>query len=63
MAAHFGKREIRVVSLRSVFQGLYLGLFYTWTGSLLVPMIAHGVFDVGGMIYFRSFMRNTQRAA
>ena len=63
MAAHFGNREIRVISLWSVFQGLYLGLFYTWTGNLLVPMIAHGPFDIGGMIYFRSFMRNTRRAA
>lgn len=62
MAAHFGKREILVISSWSVFQGLYLGLFYAWTGNLLVPMIAHGLFDIGGMIYFRSFMADVPSA-
>jgi membrane protease YdiL (CAAX protease family) len=56
MLAHFGKREIRVISFWSFFQGLYLGLFLVWSDSLLVPMIAHGLFDIGGMIYFRGFM-------
>jgi CAAX protease family protein len=63
MLAHFGKKDIRVVSLWSVFQGLYLGLFFFWSKNLLVPMIAHGLFDLGGMIYFRTFMTRLEKAA
>lgn len=63
MLGHFGKKDIRVVSLWSVFQALYLGLFFTWSKNLLVPMIAHGLFDIGGMIYFRSFMARIEKAA
>lgn len=56
MAAHFGKKDIRIVSYWSIFQGLYLGMFFWWSKNLLVPMLAHGLFDIGGMIYFRGFM-------
>lgn len=56
MVAHFGKKDIRIISVWSVFQGLYLGLFFAWSKNLLVPMMAHGLFDIGGMIYFRGFM-------
>jgi membrane protease YdiL (CAAX protease family) len=63
MLAHFGKKDIRVVSLWSVFQALYLGLFFIWSKNLLVPMIAHGLFDLGGMIYFRNFMARIEKAA
>jgi len=63
MLAHFGKKDIRVVSLWSIFQGLYLGLFFAWSKNLAVPMIAHGLFDLGGMIYFRSFMARPEKAA
>ncbi|HVO81953.1 MAG TPA: type II CAAX endopeptidase family protein [Terriglobales bacterium] len=63
MVAHFGKKDIRIISVWSVFQGLYLGLFFAWSRSLLVPMIAHGLFDIGGMIYFRGFMTHRARAA
>jgi len=62
MFAHFGKKEIRVVSLWSIFQALYLGLFFAWSKNLIVPMVAHGLFDLGGMIYFRSFMTRIERA-
>jgi membrane protease YdiL (CAAX protease family) len=61
MLAHFGKKEIRIVSLWSIFQGLYLGLFFAWSKNLLVPMIAHGLFDMGGMIYFRAFMAHREK--
>ena len=63
MLAHFGGKEIRVVSLWSIFQGLYLGLFFAWSKNLLVPMIAHGLFDIGGMIYFHQFMARLREAA
>jgi len=63
MLAHFGKKEIRIISLWSVFQALYLGLFFIWSKNLLVPMIAHGLFDLGGMIYFRNFMARSETTA
>ncbi|MGE0405710.1 MAG: lysostaphin resistance A-like protein [Candidatus Korobacteraceae bacterium] len=55
MIAHIGKQDIRIISYWSIFQGLYLGLFYLYSGNLLVPMLAHGLFDIGGMLYFRRF--------
>lgn len=60
MLAHFGKKDIRVVSYWSIFQGLYLGLFFAYSKNLIVPMIAHGLFDMGGMVYFRGFMLRLQ---
>ena len=63
MVAHFGKKDIRVVSLWSIFQALYIGLFFFWSKNLLVPMIAHGLFDLGGMVYFRAFMARLEKAA
>ena len=63
MLAHVGKTEIRVISFWSIFQGLYLGLFFAWSRNLLVPMIAHALFDAGGMIYFRRFMARQEYLA
>lgn len=63
MAAHIGKKDIRIVSYWSFFQGLYLGVFYVFSAKLLVPMIAHGLFDIGGMIYFRDFMKRSEKPA
>ena len=60
MVAHFGRKDIRVVSYWSIFQGLYLGLFFAYSKNLIVPMIAHGLFDMGGMVYFRDFMLRQQ---
>jgi membrane protease YdiL (CAAX protease family) len=60
MVAHFGRKDIRVVSYWSIFQGLYLGLFFAYSKNLMVPMIAHELFDMGGMVYFRSFMLRLQ---
>jgi len=63
MLGHVGKKEMRVISLWSIFQGLYLGLFFAWSRNLLVPMIAHALFDAGGMIYFRRFMARQEHLA
>ena len=51
------------MSYWSLFQGLYLGLFFAWSGNLAVPMIAHGLFDIGGMVYFRRIMGQPEFAA
>ena len=61
MLAHVGKKDIRVVSYWSIFQGFYLGLFFAYSKNLLVPMVAHGLFDMGGMVYFRLFMARLQQ--
>jgi membrane protease YdiL (CAAX protease family) len=37
MLAHFGKKEIRIISLWSVFQALYLGLFFIWSKICSCP--------------------------
>ncbi len=63
MAAHFGRRDIRPVSYWSLAQGLWLGLFFAWTENLAVPMLAHGLFDIGGMIYFRALLSRPAAAA
>ncbi len=55
--AHFGKKDIRVVSYWSFAHGLLFGLSYRLTGNLLVPMMAHGLFDLGGVIYFQRMMK------
>jgi membrane protease YdiL (CAAX protease family) len=62
MACHLGAKDIRVISYWSLAQGLWLGIFFSATGNLLVPMLAHGLFDVGGMIYFRWFLARPQPA-
>lgn len=56
--AHFGKKDIRVVSHWSYVHGLLFGLSYKLTDNLVVPVIAHGLFDIGGVIYFRRIMRD-----
>jgi membrane protease YdiL (CAAX protease family) len=55
--AHFGKKDIRVVSYWSFIHGLLFGLSYEVTGNLFVPIIAHGLFDFGGVVYFQGLMR------
>jgi membrane protease YdiL (CAAX protease family) len=33
--------------------GAYLGGLYEWTGGLLAPMVAHGVYDFGVLLYLQ----------
>ena len=35
----------------ATFIGLYLGLLWSFTGNLLVPMVTHGVYDFAALIY------------
>jgi membrane protease YdiL (CAAX protease family) len=56
--AHVGKKDIRVVSYWSYIHGLLFGLTYHYTGNLAVPVIAHGLFDLGGVIYFQRRLGN-----
>ena len=52
---HFGGKDIRVVSYWSYAHGLLFGLTYELTGNFLVPVITHGLFDLGGVLYFQLF--------
>ena len=52
MLGHFGRKDIRLVSYFSLLQGVALGLIYSWSGSLLSPMLAHGLYDASAMAYF-----------
>jgi membrane protease YdiL (CAAX protease family) len=56
MIAHIGGRDIRIIGFWSLAQGLLLGVFYQATGNLLVPMVAHALFDMGAMVHFRRIM-------
>jgi membrane protease YdiL (CAAX protease family) len=55
--AHYGKRDIRVISHWSFVHGLLFGLSFRFTGNLLVPLLTHDLFDFGGVIYFRQVMK------
>ncbi|MFP6582860.1 MAG: type II CAAX endopeptidase family protein [Candidatus Hydrogenedentota bacterium] len=37
--------------------GLYLGILYVWTDSLLVPILSHAVYDFVALVYGTRFMR------
>jgi membrane protease YdiL (CAAX protease family) len=56
--AHLGKKDIRIVSYWSYIHGLLFGLAYRFTENLAVPVIAHGLFDLGGVIYFQQRLRS-----
>jgi hypothetical protein len=55
-----GKKTYGWLAAGQYFQGLYLGLFFAYLKNLIAPMIAHGLFDMGGMVYFRGFMLRLQ---
>jgi membrane protease YdiL (CAAX protease family) len=37
----------------AALMGAYLGGLYAWTGGLLAPMVAHGVYDFGVLLYLQ----------
>jgi membrane protease YdiL (CAAX protease family) len=43
--------------------GIYLGALYAATGNLLVPIIAHGLYDFGAILYFQRKYRQESSAA
>jgi membrane protease YdiL (CAAX protease family) len=50
---HVGGKDIRVVSYWSYVHGLLFGLSYSLTENFVVPVITHGLFDLGGVLYFQ----------
>jgi hypothetical protein len=55
--APHGKKDSRVISRWTFVHGLLFELSLKFTGNLLVPCLAHGLFDPGGVIYFRQAMK------
>lgn len=50
---HLGGKDIRVVSYWSYAHGLLFGLSYSLTDTFVVPVMNHGLFDLGGVLYFQ----------
>jgi hypothetical protein len=56
----FGSKDMRGGELLVNISGLVPRFFLAYAKNLIVPKIAHGRFDMGGMVYFRGFMVRLQ---
>jgi membrane protease YdiL (CAAX protease family) len=52
--AHLGAKQWWPLTLGTLLQGFALGALYSYSGSLMAPIIAHGIFDIAAMAYFRT---------
>jgi hypothetical protein len=52
----------RTYFLLGTLAGVYLGILYAWTGNLLVPIVAHGVYDIVAMAWVSRVDRSTNSA-
>ncbi len=50
--AHYLRREYFGFLVWGMGEGLFFGMLYIATGSVLVPAVAHGIFDAVGFGYF-----------
>jgi membrane protease YdiL (CAAX protease family) len=50
--AHYLRREYYGFLIWGMGEGFVFGTLYVVTGSILVPAIAHGLFDTVGFLYF-----------
>jgi len=41
----------RTYALLAALAGAYMGVLFLWTDNLLVPIVAHAVYDFGAMLY------------
>jgi membrane protease YdiL (CAAX protease family) len=51
---HFVTRAYVIVA---TIMGLYIGLFYQISGSLLIPVQIHCIYDFGALVYLKYFAR------
>jgi membrane protease YdiL (CAAX protease family) len=56
--AHYLRREFFWFFVWGISEGLLFGLLYVMTDSVIVPAVAHGLFDTVGFLYFEA-MRDT----
>lgn len=61
-ACHWLRREFFPFWIWAMGEGLLFGILMVTTGSLLVPMIAHGIHDTVGYRVFQSIIRERQPA-
>ena len=57
-ACHWLRREFLLFWFWAVLEGIWFGLLMVGTGSLLVPMIAHGIHDTVGYRVFQAIIRD-----
>ena len=57
-ACHWLRREFLLFWLWAMLEGIWFGLLMVGTGSLLIPMIAHGLHDMVGYRVFQSLIRD-----
>jgi membrane protease YdiL (CAAX protease family) len=55
--AHFVTPAYVIVA---TIMGFYMGLLFSVSGSLLIPMQTHFIYDLGALIYLRYFVRNEE---
>lgn len=57
-ACHWLRREFLLFWFWAMLEGIWFGLLMVGTGSLLIPMIAHGFHDMVGYRVFQALIRD-----
>ena len=57
-ACHWLRREFLLFWFWAMLEGIWFGLLMVGTGSLLIPMIAHGLHDIVGYRVFQAMIRD-----
>ena len=57
-ACHWLRREFLLFWLWAMLEGMWFGLLMVGTGSLLIPMITHGLHDIVGYRVFQAMIRD-----
>ena len=57
-ACHWLRREFLLFWFWAMLEGIWFGLLMVATGSLLIPMIAHGLHDIVGYRVFQAMIRD-----
>lgn len=57
---HSGTRPLMRLTVWAALEGVWFGLLYEITGSLLVPMVAHGLHDSGSILGIRWLARRSE---
>ena len=57
-ACHWMRREFLLFWFWAMLEGIWFGLMMIGTGSLLIPMIAHGLHDIVGYRVFQAMIRD-----
>ena len=61
-ACHWLRREFLLFWFWAMLEGIWFGLLMVGTGSLLIPMIAHGLHDIVGYRIFQAMIRDRNLA-